>query len=342
MTDAFVSCVVGHVEYALRAGDIVAVMRSERMRPPGAGEAGIGVVTIGGERTSVYPLGQTVGPFTAADDGANGRDRHVVVVRGAQGPVGWLVDRAGRSHLPPHARVLPLPTLLGTRATRAFAGVLSAGDRTLLLLAATPPARRATVPARAATPRRTAPVAAALATSPLVVTFTSTALPDCGASRYAVSARQVCGVESNLDVAAVPGSEPPVIGVGVWHGGVLPVIDLRHETAPRERTRRRLLILRGGSLADTPVALPVDAETALWQPTDDNAAIDAARDGGALPPFVAGLFDVRGHTIALIDPDRFLDERCAATEPDAPADGAGTPAGRLSTAWTLDHRRPRA
>ena len=341
MTDAFVSCVVGHVEYALRASDIVAVMRSERMRPPGACEAGIGVVTIGGERTSVYPLGQTVGPFPAADDVAHGRDRHVVVVRGAQGPVGWLVDRVGRSHLPLHAQVLPLPTLLGPRATRAFAGVLSAGDRTLLLLAATPPARRAIVPAPA-TPARTAPVAASTATSPLVVTFTSAALPDCGASRYAVSARQVCGVEANLGVAAVPGSEPPVIGVGVWHGGVVPVIDLRHDAVPHEATRRRLLILRGGSLADTPVALPVDAETALWQPTDDNAAIDAPRDDGSLPPFVAGLFDVRGHTIALIDPDRFLHERRAATEPDVPADGAGTPAGRLSTPWTLDHRRLRA
>jgi len=134
MIDALVSCVVGDAEYALRAAEILAVMRAERMRPPAAADLGIGVVTVGGDRAPVYSLGAAVGQYAASDDPAKGRDRHIVVLRGPSGPVGWLLDRVGRSRLPVRTPVLPLPSAVGARARRWFGGVLSTDDRTLLLL----------------------------------------------------------------------------------------------------------------------------------------------------------------------------------------------------------------
>jgi len=174
------------------------------------------------------------------------------------------------------------------------------------------------------------------------VNVTTAALPDCGASRYAVSARRVCGVESNLDVVPVPGCERPVIGVSVWHGHVVPVIDLQSTAALTEGTRQRLLIVRGGGrLTGTPVAIPIDAETALCQPTDDNPPVNPSEPGGRpLPRFVAGLFDVRGHTIALIDPDQLLNEDREPNAAGATLDDLSCSApGQLSSPWTLAERR---
>jgi chemotaxis signal transduction protein len=309
VSDALVSCAVGDVEYALRADDIIAVMRAERMRAPAACEAGIGVVTVGNERASVYPLGTTVGLSTPEND-HKGRDRHIVVLRSANGPVGWLVDRVSRSRLPVHTRVLPLPSLVGASAKRWFAGILSTADRTVLLLSLSPADHHdgsysADVPESAV---RSTSLSTPNTDGPLVVTFSTDALRCPGAARFAVSARRVAGVESGLDVLEVPGSESPVIGVSVWRGEVLPVLDLRDGTEHQEVDRRRLLIVRcGGSLAGTSVAIPVHAETALCQPTQDNPLVDPARVGATpLPPYVVGVFEVRGQTVALIDPDTLV------------------------------------
>jgi len=312
VNDTLVSCAVGNVEYALRAGDIIAVMRAERMRAPAACEGGIGVVTVGGQRASVYPLGATAGLPVVADDSGGPRDRHIVVLRSETGPVGWLVDHVSRSRLPERAHVLPLPPLVGARAQRWFDGVLSAGDRAMLLLSLSPATHGDGSPFAEGAPTRahrtSMPMSTSTADGPLVVTFGTDALPQCGASRYAVSARRVAGVESGLEVVAVPGSESPVIGVSVWRGEVLPVIDFRTAAAFLGAERQRLLIVRcGGPFAGTSVAIPIDAETTLCQPTRDNALVDPVHAGaGTIPGYVAGLFDFRGQMVALIDPDALL------------------------------------
>jgi chemotaxis signal transduction protein len=305
MSDALVSCAVGGVEYALHAAEILAVMRAERMRPVSSSDAGIGVVMVGADRASVFPLGATLGVASAADEAAR-RDRHIVVLRGSDAPVGWLVDRVGRSHLP-SARVLPLPSIVGSRVRRWFSGVLTSDDRTMLLLspASSDPGHVDVTGLRdgvgAATPAPTAGGA------PLVVTFAAEALPRCGASRYAISARRIAGLESALHVATLPGSEPPIIGVSVWRGEVLPVVDFRAGRLHRTVDRRRLLIVRsGGAMSGTSLAIPVDAETALHQPTAEDRLLSppATMPGGH--GFVTGLFDVRGQRVALVDPDALL------------------------------------
>ena len=273
---------------------------------------------VGGDRAPVYSLGAAVGQYSASDDAAKGRDRHIVVLRGPSGPVGWLLDRVGRSRLPVRTPVLPLPTAVGARARRWFGGVLSTDDRTLLLLSLSHAERQQTSAARTghdATAADTAAPATSNDGGPLIVTFGTAALPPCGATRHAISARRVAGLESALHVASVPGSEPPVIGVSVWRGEVLPVIDFRHAVPAREFERQRHLIIRcGGALAGMSVAIPIDAETALHQPTGENRRVDLVdMRPGEVPAFVTGLFDVRGHTVALIDPDTLMTAAFCAT-----------------------------
>jgi len=342
MNSALVSCTIGEVEYALRAPDIIAVMRAERMRAPAACEGGIGVVTVGGERASVHSLAATVGG-SSCDSGLAGRDRHIVVLRGATGPVGWLVDRVSRSRFPEHTRVLPLPALVGAQARRWFAGVLSTGERTMLLLSLTP-LEANDIDARSdgsATQRHDRWATPPNGDAPLVVTFGSDALPAVGVSRYAISARRVAGVESGLDIANVPGSERPVHGISIWRGEVLPVLDFRQSASDDERRDRRLLILRcGGSLTGTSVAIPVDAETALCQPSRDNLLVDRSRTAvSATSPFVAGLFDVRGQKVALIDPDALLSTGTGVPLTPEHDGQECSAAGRASTPWTSNSRK---
>jgi len=311
---ALVSCAVGGVEYALQAADILAVMRADRMRPASPTDPGIGVVTVGADRASVFPLGATLGLSSPVDDGAQRRDRHIVVLRNSGGgAVGWLVDRVGRSHLP-STRVLPLPSIVGDRVRRWFSGVLNADDRTMLLLSPSgddgpaplegghPEVGRALSGAPGG-PDKVGPTGA-----PLVVTFSTEALPPCGASRYAISGRRVAALESALHVATVPGSEPPIIGISVWRGEVVPVVDFRVGRLHRTLDRRRLLIVRGGgAMAGTSLAIPVDAETALHQPSEEDGLLSPPSNVPAwLAGFVTGVFDIRGQGVALVDPDALL------------------------------------
>jgi chemotaxis signal transduction protein len=316
MTGGLVSCVVGDTEFALRASEIVAVMRADRMRPPSAADTGLGVVTVAGANAPVYSLGATVGLYAAAEEALE-RDRHIVVLQGASGPVGWLVDRVGRARLSLRTRVLPLPQAVGARARRCFGGVLSTEDRTLLLLSLSHGDRWAVTEQFGAADPTASDVPSWTPPSdhgPLVVTFGSEALPRCGATRFAVSARRVAGLESTLHVATVPWSEPPVIGISVWRGEAIPVVDFRQQGPPagadaeRSFERQRLMIVRcGGSLNGTSFAMPVDAETSLHQPTTDNRPATRVDDSGdEHATFVKGLFDVRGRTVALIDPDALM------------------------------------
>jgi chemotaxis signal transduction protein len=318
MTDALVACAVGNVEYALRAAEIVAVMRADRMRPPAPSEAGVGVVTIGSERASVYPLGAALGS-SALDDRPKDRDRHIVVLRGATGAVGWLVDRVNRSNLPSGTRVLPLPGFVGERSQRWCGGVVNADRRTMLLLSMTDKGAGdrgdADVTDGRAFAQDAVPQQRRTDTAPLVVTFASEALPPCGAWRYAISAQRVLGVESALHVVALPGAEPPVGGISVWRGEALPVVDFRSLDATPAADARRLLIVRcRAARRSVSIAIPVDADTALHQPAENDQAADP-REGecASMAPFVAGLFDVRGHTVALIDPDMLVASAFPAT-----------------------------
>jgi len=261
--------------------------------------------------------------------------------------VGWLVDRVSRAHLPTSTRVLPLPALVGARAKRWFGGVLSTPDRTLLLLSLSQADHRdgsdSPETAHHVMHRPPGSISSPAGDAPLLVTFRTEALHRCGAGRYAISARRVAGVESGLAVVPVPGSESPVIGVSVWRGEVLPVLDVRNAATDGDVERRRLLLVRcGGHMAGTSVAIPVDAETALCQPTRDNRLLNPARIGAApMPPYVAGLFDVRGQTVALIDPDRLVHGHRVAGG-TSEADTSCAAAGRESRVWTDASPRTRA
>lgn len=50
---------------------------------------------------------------------------------------------------------------------------------------------------------------------------------DLADERYAIETRYVVEVMARVEIAYLPGAEPPVVGVHAWRGEVLPYLDLR-------------------------------------------------------------------------------------------------------------------
>jgi hypothetical protein len=85
---------------------------------------------------------------------------------------------------------------------------------------------------------------------------------------------------------------------------VVPVIDFRgagdhHDASQR---RRQLIAQCGPRLGSTLVAFAVDAEITLHRPGTG----DQKTAGVPCPPFAAGVFDIGGETVALLDLDALL------------------------------------
>ncbi|MFI5179272.1 MAG: chemotaxis protein CheW [Vicinamibacterales bacterium] len=312
MTGDIVTCVISGAQYALGGRHIREIVRGEHMRRDGRPDDAAGVVTVDGAKIPVHSLASILTRHAGAGEAPQTAGRHIIVTQTSRGAVGWLVDRIARSKLPADTQVTPLPPMLGRPATSWFEGLLRVEDRSLLLLspehldpraASAPPDRDECLlmspPARTTVPRGGIPAG-------LVVTFSSPALPRCSAPRYALSARRVAVVVRSLPVCMVPGSARFIVGVTFWRGEALPVIDFR-DAADRDATSdaHRFLVARcGGPMSGTSVAFSVDAEMALHQPTRDDRAADD--DVGFVPPFVAGMFDVGGNRLALLDLDALL------------------------------------
>jgi chemotaxis signal transduction protein len=307
-----VSCIVGARQYAMRGTDIREIARAERMRRtsvPGRSDGAVGTLAVGGEAIPVYSLAAILeGTAPAAGHASTGH--HIVVTHGAQGPVGWLADRIVRSHLNDRLDVLPLPAVVANGATNWYEGLLIVDDAPLLLLSPSRLDPRATRDRAASDvvspePEIAAAPASADAASTLVVTFSSPALPRCGAERYALSARRIAAVVQSLTVTPVPGCPPHVTGVAVWRNDVMPVVDFRSASERSAAgTGHRFLIARcGRPLRGGSVAFAVDTELTLHQPTRDDREADEIESS---PAFVAGTFIVSGDRLALLDLDMLL------------------------------------
>jgi len=315
VTGGLVSCTVGTRQFAMRGADVREIVRAERMRPSGRSDGSTGTLVVAGNSIPVYSLGAVLDNTTASSaSGAAGTDaapsgHHIVVTHGSQGPIGWLADRIVRSHLTERFDVLPLPFLTSV-SNGWFEGVLIVEGSPLLLVSPRrldPRVARDRTHSDAAIPETDAPAAppSVDAGPPLVVMFSSPALPPSGAPRYALSARRIAAVVQSLDVTPVPGCPPHVTGVAVWRGMVMPVIDFRpagERTTAIEGTR--FLIARcGRTLRGGSVAFAVDSELGLHKPT----AEDREADGDdSTPSFIAGTFNVLGDRLALLDLDALL------------------------------------
>jgi chemotaxis signal transduction protein len=138
----------------------------------------------------------------------------------------------------------------------------------------------------------------------IALLFSTPALPRCAAPRFALSGRQVAAISQPMSPIPVPGSAPYVSGVAWWRNLVVPVIDFRGpgEHDDEAQRRRQLIAQCGSRLGNTLVAFAVDAEIALHRPgTGDERAA-----GVPCPSFAAGVFDIGGEPVALLDLDSLL------------------------------------
>jgi chemotaxis signal transduction protein len=301
-----VACAIGDDQYALRGADACEITRADRLRRAGGPEGAVGTLDLHGETVPVFSLATVLArpPRAAVPRGAS--DKHVVITRGSAGLVGWLVDRTTRSSIAGRSELIPLPAILGPGATRWFEGLLRIGDRSLLVLTpANLDPRESSQPATtdravAVPPASAGPAIGEDSRPPLVVLFSTIALTPSDARRYALSARRVAAVIHSVPITPVPGSAPHIAGLMWWQDAVVPVIDVRDPSCRAALAEHaRYLVARYGPASNDLVAFAVSAGVALHQPTRADRALDVAID--SMPPFVAGVFNVGGDPVALLD-----------------------------------------
>ena len=309
MTGGLVSCVVGARQYAMRGTDVREIVRAERMRRSNGRDGTVGTLSVNRETIPVYSLRATLDGASPSES-ASTTGHHIVVTPSTGGPIGWLADRIVRSHMTDELEILPLPPVVATVATAWFEGLLIVDGTPVLLLSPRhldPRAARDRAETEAPCEMlETAPTPpSGHHRPPLIVMFSSPALPQSGAARYALSARRIAAVVQSLAVTPVPGCPPHVAGVAVWRNHVMPVVDFRStDERNAAASGSRYLIARcGRSLRGGSVAFHVDSELILHQPTRDDRKVE---DIDSPPPFVAGTFTVSGERLALLDLDTLL------------------------------------
>jgi chemotaxis signal transduction protein len=303
--DGLVCCAVGDEQYALRGADVRQIVRVENMLGS-AGDGGrAGTLDVAGETVPVFRLGTVLGR-PGASRAAHAAGNHIAVTGEPGALVGWLVDRILRTPLYEGAQVVALPAFVGGPATAWFEAVVKLDDDSVLLLApqylnplVAPPARPDGARAfSASTPAIGRPA------EPMILLFSTPALPHCDAPRYALSGRRIAAIAQPLSTMVVPGSAPHVTGVAWWRDSVVPVIDFRgpgdHDDAAQ---LRRCVIARCGTRLDNAlVAFPVNSDIEVHRPSADDRQAAAAPH----PAFALGMFDVDGEVVALLDLDALL------------------------------------
>jgi chemotaxis signal transduction protein len=252
----------------------------------------------------VFELGRVLGrvPTGAAPPTASGQ--HIAVTGDDRGLIGWLADRIVRTPQSDVTDVVPLPRAVGGLGAAWFEAVVKVSERSVLLLAPrqlyapTPWSNRHdTTPAFAPRP------SAGKAADPMVMVFTSPALPKCAARHYALSARQIVAVVKSIAAMPVPGSAPHVVGIAWWRRTIVPLVDFRSEAERTAAPGARFVIAQcAGRLRDPAVAFPIDAETTLHRATGEQRQLTSV----TRPAFAAGLFEIDGRPLALLDLDNMV------------------------------------
>lgn len=304
--EGLVCCSVGDKQYALRGGDVRQIVRVEKMRTAAGSDSSVGTLELAGQPVPVFRLGSVLGR-TGAQRNAPNTGHHIAVTGEGGDLVGWLVDRVVRTPLSHDAQVAALPAVVGQAATSWFEALVKLGGTSILLLAPQYLNPLSPRPLRAGAAGSSAPPAAKKpgdAAEQIVLLFSTPALPRCAAPRFALSGRQVAAISQPMSPIPVPGSAPYVTGVAWWRNLVVPVIDFRGPGGHDDEAQRRRQVIAqcGPRLGNTLVAFAVDAEIALHRPgTGDERAA-----GVPCPPFAAGMFDIGGEQVALLDLDSLL------------------------------------
>jgi chemotaxis signal transduction protein len=295
---------VGDKQYALRGGDVRQIVRVEKMRTVAGSDGSVGTLELAGQAVPVFRLGSVLGRTGVQRNTPTSGGHHIAITGEDEELVGWLVDRVVRTPLSQDAQIVALPAVVGPAATSWFEALVKVGGTSILLLAPqslnplSPRQPRAGAIGSSAAPAEKKPGDSA---EQIALLFSTPALPRCAAPRFALSGRQVAAISQPMSPIPVPGSAPYVSGVAWWRNLVVPVIDFRGpgEHDDEAQRRRQLIAQCGSRLGNTLVAFAVDAEIALHRPgTGDERAA-----GVPCPSFAAGVFDIGGEPVALLDLD---------------------------------------
>jgi chemotaxis signal transduction protein len=224
-----------------------------------------------------------------------------------------LVDQVVRAIPDDRTSPLPLPRLVGPRASAWFEGLLPLPEQSCLLLspAAVDP-RCNGAAANGSSPIHEDGSAPATRTRgamvDTVVLFSSPALPRCAAARIALPARRVAAIVQALPAIPAPGAAPFVSALGWWRDTVVPIVDFTGSSRGTDAARRYLIARCGARFDGALVAFPVGPDIALHRATaEDRQTAAASASGGC----TRGLFRVGAGDAALLD----LDAVIAAPEP---------------------------
>jgi chemotaxis signal transduction protein len=298
-------CTVGDRQYAIHGADVRQVVRAERMRPEPGAAGRAGTLEIGSWSVPVFSLEQMFGGDASPAPALHGSGRYIVVTGMAGELAGWIVDKITRADASDEAAIVPLPAIIGATAALWFDAVVRLGETSLLLLAPERLNPSASGPREldATAPFQPAPASGA-PPEPMVVIFSTPALPRCPAARYALSGRQVAAVVEPSAPLVVPGSAPHMAGLSWWRDVVVPVVDFREAPARTdESSRGRRLVARcGGRLRGSLVAFSIDPDLTMHRPSAEDRPVPDIE----CPPFAAGLFNVGGETVALLDLERLI------------------------------------
>ena len=311
--DAYLCCLVGADQYAVRGADVRLVARAEQLTPQTGGDGRVGVLPRAGGDVPVYSLPSLLG---GARD-TRTADRHIVVI-GSGDALALLVDRVVRAPAG-SARELPLPTAAGRQAARWFSGLLTLSETSCLVLNPSGLRPGAWSAPPGAGPLRRAHGRAPAAVEDLAFVFTSEAVPTCDGARQAVPASRLAAIVQSLPLVAVPGVAAHVAAFAAWRDAAVPVVDYSRGFVATQTARRFAVLVAGDAAL---IAVPVDADAELRR-----AAPQDRRAGGTvLPAHVKGMFDTGGGRVALLDLERVASGACTAAPFASASTQAGVPA----------------
>jgi len=296
-SSTIVCCAVGPHHYAFDGADVRFIVRSEQLRPapPDAPPGCVGTLRADVD-IPVYLLARRVAGASLSESHS-----HIVVTQGAGRPIGWLVSNTIRNARGTESKVLPLPPIAGPLAASWFKGLITLADRPYLLLS--PRGLDPSAPSQqlAAYAPVIAP-AQETATTQSVLLFATAALPPSRAARYIVSARQVLAIAQTLPATPLPSGKPQVNAVALWRDIAVPIVDFRGRIPDARDTKVRYLITHcGARLKYAPLALPVDQGVVLHKAAPSDRQLPRDVDD---PPHLAGVFEVGGELVGLLDIDK--------------------------------------
>jgi chemotaxis signal transduction protein len=316
--DSLVRCEIDGQPYAFDSTDVRLIVRSDRISPAiDRADGRIGVVQ-GPEVIPVYSLTALLGLR-----GEPGHGEHVIVTAAGDRLAAWRVDRVIRGSRDAASQRLALPELAGPVTRRWFKALL--GDEVGSLICS-PAGMDPRVQAWSG--RGEVPLPSNVWSNPAAVTgavalFSSPALPACGASRHAVSARRVLAVAHALAVRTVPGTPPHVVGLASWMGFAVPVLDFSGRRGVTAGTGGRFLILScDAGPKRWPIAVAIDRDVVLHRATPGDRCV---RQAGPDVPDALQLFSVKGERVALLDVDVLVAGAVADTVVDRREPPARTP-----------------